>query len=76
MEITINGVRRRRWPEAKKLRTVEEPLYGGEDNSAVACRNGVAPDQLFRWRKTNVRRARIAVIGDDLTMATRKFRKW
>ena len=50
IEIITDGGRRRRW-SADKLRIVEETLYEGESISAVARRNGVAPNLLYRWRK-------------------------
>lgn len=36
---------------AEKLRIVEETLCDGESISAVARRNGEAPNLLYRWRK-------------------------
>lgn len=51
MEITTDGGRRRRWSASEKLRIVEETLYDGESISAVARRNAVASNLLYRWRK-------------------------
>ena len=51
IEIITDGGLRRRWSAADKLRIVEETLYDGESISAVARRNGVAPNLLYRWRK-------------------------
>jgi transposase len=42
---------RRRWTEAEKRYIVEESLTPGLSVSSVARRYGVAPHQLFRWRK-------------------------
>lgn len=42
---------RRHWTEAEKRYIVEESLIPGLSVSAVARRHGVAPHQLFRWRK-------------------------
>ncbi len=33
------------------LRTVEETMFDGESISAVARRNGVAPNMLYRWHE-------------------------
>lgn len=49
--IITDGGRRCRWSAAGKLRIVEESMYDGESISAVARRNGVAPNLLYRWRK-------------------------
>lgn len=51
IEIITDGGRHRRWPAAEKLRIVEETMYDGESISAVARRNRVAPNLLYRWRK-------------------------
>lgn len=65
IEIITDGGRRRRWPAAEKLRIVEETLYGDESISAVARRNGVPPNLLYRWRKLMLEGGSIAVTGDD-----------
>ena len=49
IEIIADGGRRRRWSAADKLRIVEETMYDGESISAVARRNGVALNLLYRW---------------------------
>ena len=50
IEIITDGGRRRRWSATDKLRIVEETMFEGESISAVARRNGVAPNLLYRWR--------------------------
>ncbi len=65
IEIITDGGRRRRWSAADKLRIVEETMYEGESISAVARRNGVAPNLLYRWRKLMLEGGRIAVAEDD-----------
>lgn len=44
---------------------MEETLYGGESISAVARRNGVAPNLQYRWRKLMLEGGSAAVTGDD-----------
>ena len=44
-------------------RIVEETPYDGESISAVARRNGVAPNLLYRWRKLMLEGGSIAVTG-------------
>ena len=75
IEIITDGCRRRRWPAAEKLRIVEETLYDGESISAVARRNGVAPNLLYRWRKLMLEGGRIAVTGDDSVTSNKTVRE-
>ncbi|RJS94467.1 transposase, partial [Salinisphaera sp. Q1T1-3] len=43
--------RRRRWSVTEKVAMVEQTYEPGMTVSLVARRNGVAANQLFRWRK-------------------------
>ena len=48
----LGGVqRRRRWAPEEKLRIVEETYLPGMSVSHVARLHGVAPNQLFGWRR-------------------------
>lgn len=48
----LGGVqRRRRWTPKEKLRMVEETFLPGNSVSLVARTHGVAPNQLFGWRR-------------------------
>ena len=48
----LGGVqRRRRWTPEEKLRMVEETFLPGNSVSLVARMHGVAPNQLFGWRR-------------------------
>lgn len=51
VEVITGVAGRRYWPAHEKLRIVEDSLAPGESVSAVARRNGVAPNLLFRWRR-------------------------
>ncbi len=51
VEIITSVQRRRRWTAAEKVRMVEETLEPGITVSLVAGRHGVAPNQLFTWRR-------------------------
>ncbi len=75
IEIITDGGRRRRWSAAEKLRIVEETLYDGESISAVARRNGVAPNLLYRWRKLMLEGGSIAVAEDDSVTGNRTVRE-
>ncbi len=43
--------RRRRWTFGEKLRAAQEAAAPGMSVSSVARKYGLAPSQLFRWRK-------------------------
>lgn len=75
IEIITDGGRRRRWSAVDKLRIVEETLYDGESISAVARRNGVAPNLLYRWRKLMLEGGSIAVTGDDSVTSNKTVRE-
>ena len=51
VEIITSVQRRRRWTAAEKVRMVEETFEPGMTVSLVARRHGVAPNQLFAWRR-------------------------
>lgn len=76
IEIITDGGRRRRWSAAEKLRIVEETFYGGESISAVARRNGVAPNLLYRWRRQMLEGGSIAVTGDDSVTSSKTSARW
>lgn len=75
IEIITDGGRRRRWSASEKLRIVEETLYDGASISAVARRNGVAPNLLYRWRKLMLEGGSIAVTGDDSVTSNKTVRE-
>src|SRR5438132_9912859 len=51
VEVITSVQRRRRWAASEKVRMVEETLEPGATVSLVARRHGVAPNQLFTWRR-------------------------
>src|SRR5580658_4292613 len=51
VEIITSVQRRRRWTASEKVRMVEETFEPGTTVSLVARRHGVAPNQLFTWRR-------------------------
>lgn len=55
--ITGGGERRRRWSDDEKAEAIEESLRPGAVVSEVARRRGVAPQQLFSWRRAARRKA-------------------
>ena len=57
VEVITSIQRRRRWTALEKVRMVEETFEPGMTVSLVARQHGVAPNQLFTWRRL-VTRAR------------------
>ena len=51
VEIITSVQRRLRWTAPEKVRMVEETFEPGMTVSLVARRHGVAPNQLFTWRR-------------------------
>jgi len=51
MEVIAKAGRRRRWPEDVRAAIIAEALEEGAVVSAIARRHGVAPSQVFAWRK-------------------------
>ena len=51
VEIITSIQRRRRWTASEKVRIVEETFEPGMTVSLVARRHGIAPNQLFTWRR-------------------------
>ena len=74
IDIITDGGRRRRWSASEKLRIVEETLFEGESISAVARRNGAAPNLVYRWRRLMVEGGRIAVSEDDSVTGNKVLR--
>ena len=74
-EIITDGGSRRYWSASEKLRIVEETLSGNESVSAVARRNGVRPNLLYRWRKLMLEGGTVAVRGDDDVTSNKTVRQ-
>jgi len=75
----VNEVQRRRWPFAEKLLIVEESSLPGMSVSYVARRHGIAPNQLFRWRKLMSEGGKVAVQADDQVVSASEapaLKKW
>ena len=50
-EVLSGPERRRRWAPAEKLAIVAETYEPGMSVSLVARRHGIAPNQVFSWRR-------------------------
>ena len=65
IEVITSVQRRRRWSPEEKRPILEEAEQPGNSLSAVACKYGVNPNQLFHWRKLMREGALVAVEADD-----------
>lgn len=75
-EVITAVARRRYWPAHEKLRLVEERLAPGESVSAVARRNGVAPNLLFRWRRLMEEGGATAMGSNEPVVGASEVRKF
>lgn len=51
IEVITSVQRRRRWSAEEKAAIVQETYAPGTSVSYVARRHGVAPSQVFQWRR-------------------------
>ena len=51
VEVITSVQRRRRWSAEEKARVVQETYAPGMSVSLVARQHGIAPNQLFSWRR-------------------------
>ena len=67
----ITSVQRRRWSAEEKARMVQETYAPGMTVSLVARQHGIAPNQLFSWRRLYAEGALSAVsAGEELVPAS------
>jgi transposase len=57
LELFTGAGRRRVWTAEQKAEILAESYESGDEVSAVACRHGLTPQQLFGWRRNAQRRA-------------------
>jgi transposase len=74
IEIITSVQRRRRWTAAEKVRMVEETFEPGMTVSLVARRHGVAPNQLFTWRRLVVEGALTAAGSGEQVVPASDYR--
>jgi transposase len=75
VEVITSVQRRRRWSAAEKVRLVEEAMQPGMSISLVARRAGIAPSQLFAWRRRMVEGGQAAVEANEDVVGTSKVRE-
>src|SRR6184192_2910276 len=74
VEIITSVQRRRRWTAPEKVRMVEETFEPGMTVSLVARRHGVAPNQLFTWRRLVVEGALTAAGSGEQVVPASDYR--
>ncbi len=74
VEVVTSVQRRRRWAAAEKRAIVQETYEPGMTVSAVARKYGLAPNQLFDWRRRMEQGALTAVAADDHVVPERHVR--
>ncbi len=65
VEVITSVERRRRWSRDEKLRIVAESSRPGRTASQVAREHGIAPGQLFIWRRQLLAEAIADGVGSD-----------
>jgi transposase len=75
VEVISSVQRRRRWSVTEKVRLVEEAMQPGMSVSHVARRAGIAPSQLFAWKRRMLEGGAAAVQADDDVVAAARVRE-
>jgi transposase len=75
VEVITSVQRRRRWTTAEKVRLVEETMQPGMSVSYVARRAGIAPSQLFAWKRRMLEGGATAVAADEDVVGAGKVRE-
>ena len=71
IEVITSVQRRRRWTAEEKMAIVQETYAPGMSVSMVARRHGVAPNQVFNWRRLYAEGALSAVgAGEEVVPAS------
>ena len=71
VEVITSVQRRRRWSADEKARMVQETYAPGMSVSLVARQHGIAPNQLFSWRRLYADGALSAVsAGEEVVPAS------
>jgi transposase len=74
IEVLVGPQRRRHWTASEKLSIVQETYEPDATVSLVARRHGVAPNQLFRWRKLAAQGALTATSAQEEVVAASEYR--
>ena len=74
VEVITSVQRRRRWTAAEKVRMVEETNEPGATVGLVARRHGVAPNQLFTWRRLAAQGALTAAGAEEAVVPASDYK--
>lgn len=74
IEVLTGPERRRRWSTAEKLALVRETYEVGATVSLVARRHGIAPNQLFGWRRLAAQGALTATAAEEEVVPASEYR--
>src|SRR5215212_453090 len=74
IEIITSVQRRRRWGAAEKVWIVEETYEPGSTVSLVARRHGIAPNQVFTWRRLVAQGALTAAGAEEEVVPASEYR--
>ena len=74
VEVITSVQRRRRWSADEKAAIVQETYAPGMSVSLVARRHGIAPNQLFTWRRLYASGALSAVGAGEEVVAASEYR--
>ena len=74
VEVITSVQRRRRWSAEEKATIVQETYAPGMSVSLVARRHGIAPNQLFTWRRLYASGALSAVGAGEEVVAASEYR--
>lgn len=74
VEVIASVQRRRRWSTEEKIAMVQETCAPGMSVSLVARRHGVAPNQVFAWRRLYSEGALSAVSAGEEVVAASEFK--
>jgi transposase len=70
VEVITSVQRRRRWSAEEKARIVQETYAPGMSVSLVARQHGIAPNQVFTWRRLYAEGALSAIGAGEEVVAT------
>jgi transposase len=74
VEVITSIQRRRRWSADEKAAIVQETYAPGMSVSLVARRHGIAPNQLFRWRRLHAEGALSAIGAGEAVVPASEYR--
>lgn len=75
IEVVTSKERRRRWAPSEKKLIVQETYEPGVTVSLVARRHGIAPNQLFYWRRRMEEGALTAVGSEEKVVPESQVRE-